>query len=106
MVDLFFYRDPEEAKEHEEEQAEAAFDFQPAAAAPIAEAPWEEGATPAPFEPALAGAGAPGVVGFEAAPAPGVAPAAGWDAAAAPAPGFATAAPPSGFEQVTGMPPF
>lgn len=102
MVDLFFYRDPEEAKEHEEEAAEAAFDF-PAPVQPIAEAPWDESAAPGQFDPALAGAPAP--VGFEAAPAPG---GAGWEGAAAPAPGFGVAAAPapSGFEQVGGMPPF
>eukprot|EP00958_Prasinococcus_capsulatus_P004073 scaffold377_cov563-Prasinococcus_capsulatus_cf.AAC.32 len=102
MVDLFFYRDPEEAKEQEEEAAET-YEF-PQTAAPIAEAPWEEGAAPSQFDPALAGAPAP--VGFEAAPAPGVAAGAGWESAAAPAPGFTGAPAPTGFEQVGGMPPF
>mmetsp|Transcript_47991 Transcript_47991/g.120193 ORF Transcript_47991/g.120193 Transcript_47991/m.120193 type:complete len:208 (+) Transcript_47991:375-998(+) len=89
MVDLFFYREPEEAKEAEEEEAPAFVQEPPAPAAfgapPALEgavpampgAPWEEAAAPMGFDPAAA------PMGFDPAAAP--APVAGFEAAAPPA---------------------
>ena len=90
MVDLFFYREPEEAKEEAEEPeapafvAEAgAFAAPPALGAPDMGVPvdgqWDEAAAPAGFEGAAAPMPADGqwpvaaVGGFEAAAAPGAA---------------------------------
>uniref|UniRef100_A0A0E0EED0 Small ribosomal subunit protein uS2 n=1 Tax=Oryza meridionalis TaxID=40149 RepID=A0A0E0EED0_9ORYZ len=86
MVDLFFYRDPEEAKEQEEEEAAlVAPDYGAVAeyAAPAADTWGGEWGTDAAAQPASvpAQAGAD----WTAAPAPA---AGGWDAAAAPAPGW------------------
>lgn len=103
MVDLFFYREPEEAKEHDEEEApvpEYAPDYSaPALGLPgeqwgseVVDTQWgapEAGAIPVPV-PAIAAAdwtGAAGPIaaeGWDAAPAPLPTPlptAAGWDAA-------------------------
>ncbi|BAF22191.1 40S ribosomal protein Sa-2 [Oryza sativa Japonica Group] len=86
MVDLFFYRDPEEAKEQEEEEAAlVAPDYGAVAeyAAPAADTWGGEWGTDAAAQPAAipAQAGAD----WTAAPAPA---AGGWDTAAAPAPGW------------------
>uniref|UniRef100_A0A0E0AMP4 Small ribosomal subunit protein uS2 n=1 Tax=Oryza glumipatula TaxID=40148 RepID=A0A0E0AMP4_9ORYZ len=86
MVDLFFYRDPEEAKEQEEEEAAlVAPDYGVVAeyAAPAADTWGGEWGTDAAAQPAAvpAQAGAD----WTAAPAPA---AGGWDTAAAPAPGW------------------
>ncbi|MCO5603374.1 hypothetical protein L7F22_057524 [Adiantum nelumboides] len=92
MVDLFFYREPEEAKEREEEEGVAP-EFAPAEynpPPPIALAApdqWGEGGDAGNWEPAAPAAAAPAV-----AQAPGqewsgaAAPAQGWDTAPAPAP--------------------
>jgi small subunit ribosomal protein SAe len=77
MVDLFFYREPEEAKEPEQEAAQVAAEF-----------PSEMGfATDAAMaaDPAMAAAGA---FGFEGAAAPGGVAMPGFEAAPAPAQGF------------------
>uniref|UniRef100_A0A7S1X0W7 40S ribosomal protein SA n=1 Tax=Tetraselmis chuii TaxID=63592 RepID=A0A7S1X0W7_9CHLO len=97
MVDLFFYREPEETKEPEEEEAPAFVQEPPAPAAfgappalegaVMAGAPWEEAAAPMGFDPAAA----PAAMGFEAAAAP----VAGFEAAAAP--GAATYIDPNSF---------
>ncbi|RLN15619.1 40S ribosomal protein Sa-2-like [Panicum miliaceum] len=74
MVDLFFYRDPEETKELEEEEAPVAPDY----GAPAADnwgTEWGAGEAPAAALPA-----APAVAEWGAAPAPAVAD--GWDPAA------------------------
>ncbi|KAF3781674.1 40S ribosomal protein SA [Nymphaea thermarum] len=102
MVDLFFYRDPEEAKEHEEEEVVAApdygaADFSAAALglptdqwpAQISDAQWGGDAAPAPVP-----AAAP--VEWASAPVAGD----GWDVAVAPptvAPVVDAVPPPSGW---------
>lgn len=93
MVDLFFYREPEEAKEPEQEAAAGASTEFPAA---------EMGFT-AGVDPNLMAAPAPGAFGYEAAPVPGAM--AGFEAAAPPQAGFEAAAPPpmqvpGGFQQM------
>lgn len=117
MVDLFFYREPEEAKEREDEEGGVAPEYAPAefTAAPMALAGeqwgpdsgnagnWEPGvgvATAAPTElTSQEWSGAPAPVaaqGWDAAPAPA---AGGWDSASVPvastpaAAGWETAAP-------------
>ncbi|XP_040381767.1 40S ribosomal protein Sa-2-like [Oryza brachyantha] len=85
MVDLFFYRDPEEAKEQEEEEgALVAPDYGAVAeyAAPVADTWGGEWGGDAAAQPAAVPAQAGGA-DWTAAPAPA---AGGWDAAAAPAP--------------------
>jgi small subunit ribosomal protein SAe len=127
MVDLFFYREPEEVKDPEEEGGAgpefSAPDFAaPSLAGPpaLADAQWEGGAMAAEWEPAAPGvppapqefmgqdvinpAVAPGGWDTATAPQPGSAPPAdGWDAAAAPA---MMAAPPvpSGWDGATPAP--
>ncbi|PUZ40751.1 hypothetical protein GQ55_9G448600 [Panicum hallii var. hallii] len=90
MVDLFFYRDPEETKELEEEEAPVAPDY----GAPAADnwgTEWGAGEAPAAALPA-----APAVAEWGAAPAPAVAD--GWDpAAVAPPPAAVPAA--TGWEE-------
>jgi len=93
MVDLFFYREPEEAKEPEQEAAAGASTEFPAA---------EMGFT-AGVDPNLMAAPAPGAFGYEAAPVPGAM--AGFEAAAPPQAGFEAAASPpmqvpGGFQQM------
>uniref|UniRef100_A0A0D6QYG9 Small ribosomal subunit protein uS2 n=1 Tax=Araucaria cunninghamii TaxID=56994 RepID=A0A0D6QYG9_ARACU len=103
MVDLFFYREPEEAKEHEEEEATAPEYTEYAAAAPALALPGEQWGSevvdpqwgaPEPVAisvpvPPMAVAdwtGAPGPIaaeGWDTAPAP-LPPAAGWDATTMP----------------------
>jgi len=82
MVDLFFYRDPEEAKEHEEEAA-AAPDFAAITDYPAADQwggdQWTSDVAAPPV--AVGGTGAE----WGAAPAP-VPTGDGWDPAGAPAP--------------------
>ncbi|WOL11570.1 hypothetical protein Cni_G20334 [Canna indica] len=84
MVDLFFYRDPEEAKEQEEEEAPVAPDFGavPEYGAMVPNDQWttEQWVTDAGAVPAVP---AP-VAGVEWAAAPAPVGADGWDAAAAP----------------------
>ncbi|CAN6441494.1 unnamed protein product [Victoria cruziana] len=105
MVDLFFYRDPEEAKEHEEEEVVAAPDYGGAAdfsaaalglssdqwPAQISDAQWAAGdAAPAPIPAATT------PVEWASAPVAGD----GWDVAVAPpamAPSVDAAPPPSGW---------
>ncbi|WOK93250.1 hypothetical protein Cni_G01945 [Canna indica] len=85
MVDLFFYRDPEEAKEQEEAEVPAAPDF---GAAPDygAMVPNDQWTTEQWVADVGAGAAvAPPVAGVEWAAAPAPVAADGWDAAAAPA---------------------
>ncbi|KAJ7521573.1 hypothetical protein O6H91_19G060400 [Diphasiastrum complanatum] len=121
MVDLFFYREPEEAKEREEEEG-AVQEFAPTeyVAPPLtfapADAQWE-GAVPGQWEsePAVAIpgdlAGAPVAAEWTAAPAPmqaggwdaippSIPPAAGWDSAAPIASGWEAAGPqaPTGWD--------
>uniref|UniRef100_A0A0D9X1I2 Small ribosomal subunit protein uS2 n=2 Tax=Leersia perrieri TaxID=77586 RepID=A0A0D9X1I2_9ORYZ len=85
MVDLFFYRDPEEAKEHEEEEALVAPDYGAVAeyAAPAADTWGGEWGGDAAAQPAAV----PAQTGADWAAAPAPA-AGGWDAVAAPAPGW------------------
>jgi small subunit ribosomal protein SAe len=102
MVDLFFYRDPEEAKELEEEEALVAPEYGAVAeyTAPTADTwggEWPGAAAPAAALPAQAGAewtGAPAPAadgGWDAVAAPAPAPAAtGWEQGSAPAPAAAT----------------
>jgi len=102
MVDLFFYRDPEEAKEQEEEEALVAPEYGAVAeyTAPTADTwggEWPGAAAPAAALPAQAGAewtGAPAPAadgGWDAVAAPAPAPAAtGWEQGSAPAPAAAT----------------
>jgi len=86
MVDLFFYREPEEVKDEAEPEDAAPYEAPayggqgglPAPPNTAPEASWDE-AAPAGFEPAAAPAGGDGDWG--AAPAPG-----GFETAAAPAP--------------------
>ncbi|CAI5489338.1 unnamed protein product [Closterium sp. Naga37s-1] len=112
MVDLFFYRDPEETKEEQpEEGAAAEFGAVEFGAVPqIAEGQWDAAAPTADWDAAAAapGGAVPAVAGgWDAAapPAAGAPPAAvssGWDAAAAPVPGVPgagwDAAAPGGWE--------
>ena len=79
MVDLFFYREPEETKEQEAE------------AAPATEFPAEMGFATGVDPAAMVAAPAPGAFGYEGAPAPI---AAGMPGFEAPAAGFEAAAPP------------
>ncbi|KAL6594086.1 hypothetical protein ACP70R_048987 [Stipagrostis hirtigluma subsp. patula] len=100
MVDLFFYRDPEEAKELEEEEAPVAPDYAAVAdyGAPTTDTwgndQWGAGEAPAAALPA-----AP--VGTEWGTAPVAAPVAaeGWDPAAVPPPAAAPAAAPTGWDE-------
>lgn len=79
MVDMFFYREPEEAKEQEEAEAGAA-EFAPEAMiAPVAAEAWME-QQQMPFDPT--GANVPVAGQWGEAPAMG-----GFDAAGAPVPG-------------------
>jgi len=121
MVDLFFYREPDEVKDPEDdapaggppaiEAAPAFGGVETGFGAPVvpgvAAEPWDEKAAPGGFvDPAVA---AGGMGGFEApvpvagqwneAPAP-----AGWDAAAAPAPQMDAGGFGSGFDVAPGMP--
>lgn len=106
MVDLFFYRDPEEAKENEEAEAvlpgpdySAVADYQGMGATDQwggAGADWNDAPIPAPIPAAATGADwadpVPVVDGWDTAadPAEVAAPASGWDETAAPAPSTAT----------------
>ncbi|KAL5197498.1 hypothetical protein ABZP36_001010 [Zizania latifolia] len=101
-VDLFFYRDPEEAKEQEEEEALVAPDYGAVAeyTAPAADTwggEWgADAAAPPAAVPAQAGADwtaapAPAAGGWDAVAAPAPAPAPGWEQGSAPAPAPATA---------------
>lgn len=91
MVDLFFYREPEETKEKEEEEAIVTADYGVADygaaaltgdqwAAPIPEGQWAAAEIPPPPIPA-----APGVE-WTASPAPAAIGGDGWDEAPAPVP--------------------
>ncbi|CAK9189993.1 unnamed protein product [Sphagnum troendelagicum] len=105
MVDLFFYREPDETKDREEEEGAIA-EFVPVeyGALPLpvpgADTQWEADA-PGQWEPDVASAAVPAVV---AAPDwTTQVPAAGWEGAAAPVPaGWEGAAP--GWEGATGAP--
>jgi len=86
MVDLFFYREPEEAKEDEIEPA--VVDFQPDAApgyaaAPIAE-PWDDGSKAFAPGPPMDGGYGGAVGGVEAGQWAETAPPTGWESAAPP----------------------
>ncbi|PIN08907.1 40S ribosomal protein SA (P40)/Laminin receptor 1 [Handroanthus impetiginosus] len=91
MVDLFFYRDPEEAKEQQEEEVPALPDYADYSAPGIG-ADWSSGQIPeSQWTPDIAGA-IPPVAGGWTADAAGVGVVTdGWDTAAAPT----TAAPPA-----------
>lgn len=106
MVDLFFYRDPEELEKDEEEAEGDAFSARPAdgwtSAAPVApQGDWNatEGAAE---EWGTAGEVAPAAEGMDwGAPTEPAAPAAGWETAAEPASGasWEQPAPAAGWEQ-------
>ena len=103
MVDLFFYREPEETKDPAEEEAalpapDAGYGGAACLPAPqgvAADAEWDTAAPPTSFpaEAAAAAGGGGGGGEVDAAPAPAPAAAAGgdWDAAPAPAPAAAPA---------------
>ncbi|KAF7007543.1 hypothetical protein CFC21_022475 [Triticum aestivum] len=102
MVDLFFYRDPEEAKELEEDEALGAPEYAAVAeyTAPAGDtwgAEWPGAAAPAAAAEAPAGAEwtgapAPAADGWDAVPAPAPT---GWEQGSAPAPAAAPAATPN-----------
>lgn len=80
MVDLFFYREPEETKDQEEEETPAIADYGEYSTAAIG-ADWSSGAIPdAQFNPDVAGAVPPAASGWTADASAGD----GWDAAPAP----------------------
>ncbi|KAL1565273.1 40S ribosomal protein SA-like [Salvia divinorum] len=84
MVDLFFYREPEEAKEEEQEEVAALPDYADYSAA--AGADWSSAQIPdAQWAPDVAGAVDPVASGWTAADAGAAVGGDGWDAAAAPA---------------------
>ncbi|XP_052174405.1 40S ribosomal protein SA-like isoform X2 [Diospyros lotus] len=102
MVDLFFYREPEEAKEQQEEEAPAAPDYGDYGAAAlggisdqwggqVSDVQWSGDVVPAaiPAAPAADWTSVPAPAPALA-PAPAPAPADGWDAAVAPSPMPAT----------------
>ncbi|XP_022891314.1 40S ribosomal protein SA-like isoform X2 [Olea europaea var. sylvestris] len=82
MVDLFFYREPEEAKEQEEEEVPALPDYGDYTAGPLTGADWSSGQIPeAQWAPEIASAIPPAASGWTA--DVGVT-ADGWDMAAPP----------------------
>ncbi|KAI3467685.1 hypothetical protein Pfo_024348 [Paulownia fortunei] len=85
MVDLFFYREPEESKEQQEEEAPALTDYPDYNTGAAIGADWSSGQIPdAQWTPDMAGAIPPVTSSWTADAVAGVGAADGWDAAAAP----------------------
>uniref|UniRef100_A0A5B7BG82 Putative 40S ribosomal protein SA n=1 Tax=Davidia involucrata TaxID=16924 RepID=A0A5B7BG82_DAVIN len=87
MVDLFFYREPEESKEQEEEEAPAIpdyGDYNAAAIGGIGGDQWPSQMTETPWAPDMAPSSVPAVAGASWTPDQGPVSADGWDSAAAP----------------------